>query len=259
MVRNTKQLAILLMAISGVVSAQVGINTEKPRATLHIEGSSKTAPSGTDGILIPKIKNFPTTNPTTKGILVFLEGNEEMMQDPSDATKKIRKYPDNFYFWTGEKWIPFVKDFNKELDETIYSFNGKGMTGGYFNFSSYNKKSEDQFTLSNNTITVGKSGTYFINFFSSIKRGSLTNSPQSNFLYDIEINGTNKFSDFVGFPTGETTTGASISFGTILTLNAGDKIRVKGAGTQGNNTISTGNITYEAYGNNNFVLTFIKD
>lgn len=257
MVRNTKKLAAFLVAISGCVYAQVGINTEAPKATLHIEGNSKTAPSGVDGILIPKIKNFPTTNPTTKGVLVFVQGNENMIQDPNDAARKIQEYPDNFYFWEGTKWIPFVKDFNKELDETIYSFNGKGMTGGYFNFSSFNKKTTDLFTLSNNTIRVGKSGTYFINFFSSIKRNGAT--LQSNFLYDIEINGTKKFSDFVGFPIGEATTGATISFGTIVRLSAGDTIRVKGAGTQGNNVIQTGSLTYETYGNNNFVLTFIKD
>jgi hypothetical protein len=54
--------------------AQVGINTTDPKAQLEIKSSNQATPSNTDGILIPKINAFPTTNPTVDqdGMMVFL-------------------------------------------------------------------------------------------------------------------------------------------------------------------------------------------
>lgn len=64
----------LFLSILGL--SQVGINTDAPKAVLHINALSDIAPKTTDGILIPKVKNFPIENPVM-GMLVFLEGNEE--------------------------------------------------------------------------------------------------------------------------------------------------------------------------------------
>lgn len=54
--------------------AQVGINTTTPNATLDIRATSATAPTNTDGLLIPKVDVFPATNPTAaqQGMLVYL-------------------------------------------------------------------------------------------------------------------------------------------------------------------------------------------
>ncbi|SCY70518.1 tail fiber domain-containing protein [Flavobacterium caeni] len=65
-------LLVLLFAIP--VFAQVGVNTVSPQAQLDIRASNPAAPSNTDGILIPRINAFPTTNPTIAqhGMLVFM-------------------------------------------------------------------------------------------------------------------------------------------------------------------------------------------
>lgn len=260
MMKNNTNMMLLFLGISGIYSAQVGINVDAPKATLQIEGTSRTTPNGTDGILIPKIKNFPETNPEVKGILVFLQGNEEMIDDPADTStpkRKIQKYPNNFYFWNGGEWIPFTRSVNKQLDETIYSFNGQGMTGGYFNFSQLVKQAKDSFDIPNNTtIKVGKKGYYLINFFSSIRRTSTGTPPQSNFHYYVEIYNKNgvvqkTYNDFVGFPNAELLMGNSISFGMLHQFEEGDLIRVRGNGTQ--------NQTYTSHGNNNITLTFIHN
>lgn len=59
------------------VIAQVGIGTTSPSASLDIQSSNQTTPSNTDGLLIPKIDEFPSSNPGANqdGMLVYATGN----------------------------------------------------------------------------------------------------------------------------------------------------------------------------------------
>lgn len=76
--------------------AQVGINTTDPQATLDIRSSDLITPTNTDGLLIPKIDEFPLTNPTATqdGMMVFVTG---------DGTPAK-----GFYYWenTSLSWMP---------------------------------------------------------------------------------------------------------------------------------------------------------
>lgn len=71
-----KKLYVIILYFVCLNSAlsQVGIGTTNPDATLDIKSSNQFSPSNTDGILIPKIDNFPFTNPTAaqNGMMVFL-------------------------------------------------------------------------------------------------------------------------------------------------------------------------------------------
>jgi hypothetical protein len=82
--------------LANSLSAQVGINTETPNARLDIRSSSQTSPAATDGILIPRIDVFPSTNPgaAQNGMLVFLT---------TDRT---------FYYWNHAQgaWIALTDD-----------------------------------------------------------------------------------------------------------------------------------------------------
>ena len=68
-------LSLFYFFISPTLIAQVGINNVDPKSTLDISASSKSNPSSTDGVLIPRIKVFPTNNPTVdqNGMLVYLD------------------------------------------------------------------------------------------------------------------------------------------------------------------------------------------
>lgn len=68
--------------------AQVGIGTTAPNARLDIEAANPTAPSNTDGVLIPRVSSIAATNPTAaqNGMLVFLTTTSGI-RDPG------------FYFW----------------------------------------------------------------------------------------------------------------------------------------------------------------
>lgn len=76
-------------------NAQVGINTHDPKAQLDINIENPASPEPTDGILIPRISNFPTSNPTADqhGMLIFL------------TTQKGAFLP-GFYWWnfTSGNW-----------------------------------------------------------------------------------------------------------------------------------------------------------
>ena len=75
--------------------AQVGIGNTNPQANLDIRASNLQNPKNTDGILIPRIDNFPNINPTAtqNGMLVFITGN-------GTSTK-------GFYYWnqSNTSWI----------------------------------------------------------------------------------------------------------------------------------------------------------
>ena len=71
-----KPIFIFIFVISYSAMAQVGINTTDPKASLDIQASNQATPANTDGILIPKIDEFPATNPTAdqNGMMVFVTG-----------------------------------------------------------------------------------------------------------------------------------------------------------------------------------------
>ena len=92
-----KQLLKLIAVLSfSAAFSQVGVNTTDPKAQLDIRSTDQTAPSNTDGILIPKIDAFPAINPTINqnGMMVFL------------TTAVGPKLP-GFYYWdnSSSSWI----------------------------------------------------------------------------------------------------------------------------------------------------------
>lgn len=96
---------ILLILYPYLILSQVGINTTSPNATLDIEASNVVTPSNDDGILIPRVDNFPATNPSEDqdGIMVFTTGN-------GTPTK-------GFYYWdisVGD-WVALINTSNNIL------------------------------------------------------------------------------------------------------------------------------------------------
>lgn len=98
-----KKSVIFVLFFVWMGHAQVGINTVTPNAQLDIRSSNQVAPSNTDGILIPKIDQFPATNPTAaqQGMLVYLT-----ILSGTDLP--------GFYYWDNPtvKWIPIGNNNN---------------------------------------------------------------------------------------------------------------------------------------------------
>lgn len=60
--------------MTSATDGKIGIGTSAPAAKFDIQPSSGFAPSNTDGILIPRVDDFPSTNPTAaqNGMMIFL-------------------------------------------------------------------------------------------------------------------------------------------------------------------------------------------
>ncbi len=66
-------IVIILVLLAGRnLSAQVGINTSDPKATLDIHASDPDNPTATDGLLIPRVTTLPTPGADQDGLQVYL-------------------------------------------------------------------------------------------------------------------------------------------------------------------------------------------
>lgn len=87
---------IACLTLTTIATAQVGIGTTMPKSVLDIPASNSVAPTNQDGLLIPRISAFPTTNPTIdqNGMMVFL-------------TTDLAGKPKGFYYWddSAASWL----------------------------------------------------------------------------------------------------------------------------------------------------------
>ena len=113
-----------LMLIGFYSEAQVGIGNTSPNAQLDISSSNQATPANTDGILIPKIDTFPTTNPTVlqQGMLVYLT--------TTTTFSSVSKAP-GFYYWNNatSNWIGF-----QNSSSTDWNILGNANTNPAINF-----------------------------------------------------------------------------------------------------------------------------
>lgn len=88
----------------------MGINTIDPKAQLDILSSNPINPEITDGILIPRIENFPAAQPTPEqdGMLVYLKTEKE-------------GFPKGFYFWNAAN-----NSWTSISNTTLYNFYKEG-------------------------------------------------------------------------------------------------------------------------------------
>jgi len=99
-VMKKRHLSILFVVVTfpHFLFSQVGINTVSPNSQLEIKSSNQATPANTDGILIPKVDEFPTTNPGSSqdGMMLFMTGD--------GAPAK------GFYYWNNasSSWLLIV-------------------------------------------------------------------------------------------------------------------------------------------------------
>lgn len=110
-----------MLTVSIIVSAQVGISTTTPQATLDITASNQVTPANTDGILIPRVDAFPTINPTVTqdAMLVYL------------TTTSGLDLP-GFYYWNNATttWLGFGEGTSGwELTGNAGTVNGTNFLG----------------------------------------------------------------------------------------------------------------------------------
>ncbi len=111
----------LFLIFPSIAFSQVGIGTVIPKSSLDIAVSDADNPSPTDGILIPKLNDFPAVNPgpDQNGMMVFL-------------TIPSGTYSIGFHYWDTpqDKWIPIGAEewkdgTNASGDPLIYASQAK--------------------------------------------------------------------------------------------------------------------------------------
>ncbi|MCX2678362.1 hypothetical protein OOZ15_00265 [Galbibacter sp. EGI 63066] len=236
----------LFLVTLNVFGQNSGINTTDPKATLNIEPSNKITPTGEDGVLIPTVNNLPLEGIVT-GQLIFLKDNAVL--------------EDQFYYWDGVEWLPFVSNTEMGLNENAYVATGVGYTGTglsrTLNFSELEAFDPTGFSVTGNAFTVGRTGKYLLIFNNNVKRsGGTTPISQANFLYSILKNGVTISSPDMTVTSSvpnELPSATSSALSGIVDLNQGDVLTA---------TILKSNESpnsYQAYGVNSITLLFLHD
>lgn len=240
-----KPLFILVFTCFMAVNAQVGINTNNPDATLHLEPSDPDSPTGRDGILIPKLSDFPTSQ--AKGQTIFLENHTSL--------------PNGFYYWDGSDWNSYIIDaFDRSVDQSIYVVTGEGYsgTGGVTErnvfFNTLRANNTSGFSVSGNTITIGRTGKYLVSFNSAFKKNYSAPAYRALYTYRIKRGGSTILTASNSIPN-ENVTATSVALSGLVELNAGDVINVT---VQKNNEGHSDN-NYTGYGTNCLTFTYLND
>ncbi|WP_178989583.1 tail fiber domain-containing protein [Winogradskyella schleiferi] len=103
--KTYKLIIVLVVLFTQTVISQVGVGTTNPNATLDIRSSDQVAPANNDGLLIPKIDEFPVTNPTASqdGMMVYVTGN-------GTPTKGFYYWDDAQTSWTSATGAKSIND-----------------------------------------------------------------------------------------------------------------------------------------------------
>ncbi|MFD2037529.1 hypothetical protein ACFSKL_22235 [Belliella marina] len=237
-------LTATLLFFSLVVYSQTGVVTSSPDASLHVEAINKANPSGSDGVLIPRMADYPG-NGIEKGQLIYL------LNHPTDQ--------EGFYFWDGTTWVWLINNYERTIDVATYVASGSGYTGTgnnrVVNFSRIDAYDPTGFAVAANNVTVGKTGKYLVTFTTSAKRTSTVLGSQANFTYVLYVNG-NQLPSITGSVTASTSNEApsstSAAMSTIVDLNQGDVLRVDV------NRSNEDPQAFIGYGINGLTLTFLR-
>lgn len=243
---NYKNLFLgLLFCVPFFGLSQVGINTTTPQAQLDITASNSATPLNTDGLLVPRIDNFPATNPTVtqNGMLVYL-----------NTTVGVNN--PGFYYW--ENATTSWKPISATTTSNSWSVTGNSGTVSGTNFiGTTDNKALDIRT--NNTIKVrinGKGQIEVLNTGNSVFIGE--RAGQNDDL-------TNNNNVFVGKDAGlnNTTADANTFIGSIAgsSTTTGNLNTVVGAGAFDRNTTGSSNVIFgrsalsaNTNGNNNIAI-----
>ena len=153
---NLNILFLFLLFAALVSNAQVGINTTTPNAQLEIKSSNQANPTNSDGLIIPKIDTFPSTNPTSaqQGMMVYL------------TTTSGLNSP-GFYYWDNNalpspKWVAIGSGSSSSFTHYIGELYGGGIVVAVWKESGVEKgliASLTNMKTSSNNELIGWSGT----------------------------------------------------------------------------------------------------
>jgi hypothetical protein len=208
-------LLAVILSISQKVRGQVTIGSlGDPDATLDARSINTSVPTSTDGILVPLIANFPDVNPPSTPSET---GNLVLFRKDSGTKAGFQSAADGFYYWNGNQWVRLITVSSSEVLEKIYCIYGQEFasigaapyeneTQVFFKelvYNNMNEQADSKFTLSNNELTIGKSGAYLVSLLVNYRRGPAPGGSgknaadcegQTDFSGEVKVNGVSKTS-----------------------------------------------------------------
>ena len=190
---TSNYLIILFICFGPLAFAQVGIGNTDPKASLDISTSNITSPNNTDGILIPKMNNFPAINPTANqdGMMVFITGNGV----PSKG----------FYYWNNSStnWVS-IKGIEKINDLTDGKSDNDGTQNGSSIFLGIGAGSNDDLT-DNKNVGIG---------YSAISSNTLGSGNTAIGYNSLSSNTISSYNVAIGYQTlHNSTSGENVAIG----------------------------------------------
>lgn len=230
---------IFFIFLSININAQVGINTNNPKSTLHIDALNPTTPESMAGLGIPVYSKFPKDNPTIlqNGMLIFLDNSNS-------------SYVRGFYFWNADanSWEYIVDFSSEELDISKIQvvatslktpITGAGIKSSIIPFGDVSSV-DPSFTLSDGGLKIGKTSNYHIQLTGGVYK--TVNNNVNIYTVEILVNNTvnNQLVASNSAPGG-TLLGRSTVFyiSSVLKLNKNDVLSLKITRNTGGSNIVT--------------------
>jgi trimeric autotransporter adhesin len=132
---------LFILSNASLLIAQIGVNTINPQATLDIFTSNPANPDPNEGLLIPRIHEFPSTNPSANqdGMIVFVTGNGSIQK--------------GLYFWNNStsSWVSISTTTIERLNDLL---DGKSELSGSSIFIGLEAGTNDAGT-NNRNVAIG--------------------------------------------------------------------------------------------------------
>ncbi|WP_434575033.1 hypothetical protein [Riemerella anatipestifer] len=112
-------------------SGKVGINTDKPNATLEIKGKSDNTNNTLEGLVIPNVSINKTLqmggNTSIKeSTLIYVNDLSDYTTTPVD-TKVVNINAKGYYYWDGSTWVKLVNNFKQSANKTLVYTNNSAI------------------------------------------------------------------------------------------------------------------------------------
>lgn len=226
---------------------QVGIGTTNPNASLEIIASNVATPANTDGILIPRIDEFPASNPTSvqDGMLVFATGNGT----PAEG----------FYYWDNgtTAWVAIGGSGAQKIDDlTDGKSDSDGTNDGSSVFLGVNAGVADDST-DNRNVGIG---------YNSLQDNTTGISNVANGYFSLQNNTTGIENTAVGYTslnsnvTGglNTAIGSQALFSTTAGANTATGYRALFSNTAGSRNVASGMeaLNFQTIGSDNVAIGY---
>lgn len=119
---KTLILSLIFLSLVTLAQAQVGIGNTNPNASLDITASNAANPANNDGLLIPRIDEFPATDPVaaSDGLMVFATGN-------GSITKGFYYWNEAASSWTNLAGANSVDELSDGVSDSDGSNNGSSL------------------------------------------------------------------------------------------------------------------------------------